>query len=117
MPGPFDSKVFDAAFDPFFSDLVAFAATRTDGTHRGTVRACIFDEGYAEPLDETSTCSKVARIALHIRKWDWSACISTDPAPGDRFKSPETGRVYAAATVSHFSEDTWSIEAREVAED
>ena len=115
MANPFAMPA--SAFDPFFSAPVAFAATRTDGTHRGTVRACVFDEGYAEPIDEGSTYSKVARIALQIRKWDWSACVSTDPAPGDRFKSPETGRVYAAVTVTHFSGDTWSIEAREVAED
>lgn len=117
MPSPFDSSAFDRAVAPFFSEPVAFFATRPDGEHRGTVRASVFDEGYEEPLDDSavSTSSRIGLLTLLIRRLDWAAALSTPPQSGDRFVSPATGKTYALKTVTHFARDIWTVAAREVA--
>ena len=115
MPGPFNSKLFAAALEPFYDKRVAFAAERPDGTHRGTLAACIFDEGYAEVFDETSgTSSRIRQITLEVLGADWSAALSTPPQIGDRFTSPTTGRKYAAFEVKPTVGEAWSVTAREV---
>jgi len=104
------------AFQPFFRKRIAFLATRPDGVHRGTVPCSIFDEGRSPIIDdETGTESKIELLGLYVRMIDWAAALSTPPQQGDVFTSPTTGKSYAVKSVSHFSGDTWSIEAREVA--
>ena len=106
----------DSAFEPFFAQRIAFAATRADGVHRGTVPCSIFDEGRADAFsDETGTDSRISALGLYIRTKDWAAALSTPPQQGDVFTSPTTGKSYAVKSVSHFASDTYSIEAREVA--
>lgn len=113
MPDPFDMP--DAAFEPFYHDRIAFEVTRPDGIHRGTVPACIFDEGYADVFDsETGLSSSISRLVINVRKRDWSAALSTPPQQGDRFTSPATGKTYALTRANHFTADTWTIDAREV---
>lgn len=113
MPVPFEVPA--SAFRPFFTERVAFAATRKDGVHSGTVRACIFDEGYAEVFDESSgTSSRIRQITLEVRGFDWNAALSTPPQIGDRFTSPMTGREYAAFEVKPTVGEAWAITAREV---
>lgn len=114
MNSPFDNM--DKAFDPFFTDVVAFSAMRPDGVHSGTLHASVTDEGYEEIFDETAaTSSRIGLLHLLVRKCDWAKDVSTPPQSGDRFTSPLSGKVYALKTVSHFSGDTWTITAREVA--
>ena len=113
MPSTFQMP--KAAFAPFFDTPVAFAATRPDGVHSGTVPASFFDEGLANVIDEeTGTSTKIQEINLLVRKRDWSAAISSSPQSGDKFSSPFSGRKYAVMTVNHFGSDVWSILAREV---
>ena len=113
MGDPLDMP--QSAFDPFFAKRLAFCATRTDGSHRGTVKACIFDEGYSEVFDEASgTASRIIQITLEVRDSDWIAALSTPPQIGDRFTSPMTGREYAASEVKPTVGEAWSITAREV---
>lgn len=113
MPNRFD--IPQPAFDVFYDRRVAFAAERPDGTHRGTLAACIFDEGYAEVFDESSgTSSRIRQITLEVRGFDWNAALSTPPQIGDRFTSPTTGREYAASEVKPTVGEAWSITAREV---
>ena len=106
----------EKAFEPFFIKRIAFSATRGNGIHRGTAPCSIFDEGRSPVIDdETGTESTIGLLGLYIRKIDWAAALSTPPQQGDVFTSPTTGISYAVKSVSHFSGDTWSIEAREVA--
>ena len=105
----------DSAFDPFYADLVSFVAKRPDGEHRGTVRACIFDEGYADALDDTvDVATRIGAINFQIRRLDWAGTISTPPQSGDTFTSPLTGKTYAVHTVSPLLGDAWTLDAREV---
>jgi len=112
---PMTFHIPESAFAPFYDTPVAFAAERPDGTHRGTLAACIFDEGYAEVFDESSgTSSRIRQITLEVRGFDWNAALSTPPQIGDRFTSPTTGREYAASEVKPTVGEAWSITAREV---
>lgn len=111
---PMNFELPKVAFKPFFDTPVAFVATRTDGVHRGTVACCIFDEGYAEVIDETTgTSSRVVEITLEVHSLAWSAAISTPPQVGDRFKSPMTGREFRVREVSPTVGSSWAITARE----
>ena len=95
----------DAAFAPFFTDTLAFEASRPDGVHRGS----------ADPFDaETATSSVIGRLAFSVRHRDWQAAMSTPPQPGDRFTSPVSGRVYALVRVGILAGYTYNLEAREV---
>lgn len=105
----------DAAFAPFFTDTLAFEASRPDGVHRGSVKSCIFDEGPADTFDpETATSSAIGRLAFSVRHRDWQAAMATPPQPGDRFTSPVSGRVYALVRVGILAGCTYNLEAREV---
>lgn len=104
-----------AAMAPFFQSAVALTATRTDGVHRGTLAACISDEGFEEVFDDVGTSTKIGKLTIVVRKCDWYGCIRSDPQAGDQFKSPNTGRVYALKDVTSFAMDSWTITAREVA--
>ena len=113
MPNPL--KMDPSAFDVFFADTLAFFAKRPDGEHRGTIKACIFDEGCSDVFDDsTGTASKIGTLNFQIRAVDWAASISTPPQAGDRFQSPFTNRFYAAVTALPHNGDAWYIEAREV---
>lgn len=105
----------DAAFAPFFTDTLAFEATRPDGVHRGSVKSCIFNEGPADPFDSgTATSSAINRLAFSVRLRDWQAAMTTPPQPGDRFTSPVSGRVYALVRFGILAGYTYTLEAREV---
>lgn len=108
-------EVPESAFKPFFTERVAFAATRKDGVHSGTVRACIFDEGFSEVFeDSTGTTSRIRQIVLEVAESEWSAAISSPPQEGDRITSPRTSREYAVTEVSPAVGRSWLITAREV---
>lgn len=114
MTSPFAAS--SNAFDPFFTDAIAFFAHRPDGEHRGTVMASIFDEGYADAFaEDASTSSTIGVMQILVRRIDWAAKLSTPPQPGDRFVSPTTGKTYATHTITHFAADIWRINAREIA--
>ena len=113
MPVPFEVPA--SAFRPFFTERVAFAATRKDGVHSGTVRACIFDEGYAEVFDETTgTSSRIRQLTLEVSESEWSAAVSSPPQTGDKITSPRTSREYAVTEASPAVGRAWAITAREV---
>jgi len=113
MPVPFEVPA--SAFRPFFTERVAFAATRKDGVHSGTVRACIFDESYADVFDETTgTSSRIRQITLEVSESEWSAAVSSPPQTGDKITSPRTSREYAVTEASPAVGRAWAITAREV---
>jgi len=113
MPVPFEVPAW--AFRPFFTERVAFAATRKDGVHSGTVRACIFDESYADVFDETTgTSSRIRQITLDVSESEWSAAVSSPPQTGDKITSPRTSREYAVTEASPAVGRAWAITAREV---
>lgn len=67
MPDPFDSKIFDAAFKPFFNDRVVIEANRPDGAIRGTFAACVF-QGVADPMSDGAIDTSVAAATVLVAK-------------------------------------------------
>ena len=119
MNVPFDilGQAMDAigASLPQYVVSVGLTATRPDGTHRGTIAACITDEGFEAAFDDVGTSTKIGKLTLFIRKCDWYGCLRSDPQAGDRFKSPNTGRTYALEDATSLALEGWRITAREVA--
>ena len=107
-------QIPEFAFAPFYDTPVAFAATRGDGTHRGTVAVCILDEGWAEVVDEVNgTSSRIRQLSFEVPVTEWNAALSTPPQAGDVFTSPTTARDYAVTEVAPSACKAWAITARE----
>lgn len=73
MGGMFDCP---GAFDPFFDDLVAVEGRVGDRVVKtGAIPACVFDQGFDEPLQDESTATvrRLYNVVVRIADWPYVA--------------------------------------------
>lgn len=115
MPSPFHNP---AAFAPFY-DL---SATICGQAQSGTFKACVFEEGLADPLSEASTGTEVKHVLIVIPKTGPGGWNNPQPpVRGDKVTMTEWAGVpgehsFAVESVEGdgFAGE-WHLKAREVA--
>lgn len=113
MKSPFD--IVNNAFEPFYDQVVA-----VEGQLQSTsVKACIFEEDFDDPLSEVSPSADRKRVQVFVPKHNeggWN--FETPPKKGDVLVVTSWGGMrgtnkFAIETVHDFM-DSWRISAREV---
>ena len=104
-----------AAFAPLFSDTVDVTGVRRigTGTHyiEGSCKACVFENGFADPIADGEINSDVRTFSVQIRSEDW---IDSE-RPGVSYRLTLANGVKCAVTRVDLSLDgTWCLSAREV---
>ena len=119
MGGVFDSSV---AFVPFYDEVIVVEGKRpfrSDGgtvasrVMKGTFRACIFDEGFADPLSPNDADSSARYFSVSVKPGDWRD--ATPPQVGDRIsfeRESITFNLRVKDIVPTFG--SWTVTAREV---
>ena len=118
MTTPFSD--FKAAFVPFFDTPIAVEGQRANGKVAGSFMACIFDNGFAEPLGNADVESTIRTYSISIQAGDWLE--KRPPQVGDKIFvnqsdacTPNLPNI--ALAVSHIDSivgDTWVLTAKEV---
>jgi hypothetical protein len=136
MPGIFHNS---AAFVPFFDCVISVEGLRASSSSgsaaptlaaataarkvSGTFKACVFDNGFADPFAAADADSNVRTFSISVRAGDWIE--RTPPQIGDRITIHEEMEVPEGAlcpkshalTVSRVDSvtgDIWSFRAKEV---
>ena len=117
MPSVFDNP---DAFGPFFDETIVVEgkrpASRAAGASRpvkGTFRACVFDNGFADPFAEGDADSNVRTFSVSVRPGDWIE--GTPPQPGDRITLERDGFSFHLAVKDVTPTfGSWTVAAREV---
>ena len=100
------------AFETFYDDLIVIRGERRDGRELAqTVRACVFVEQDADPVDDLSIASEVRVLSASFRDADWRFY-------GERIQRGDLVEFcdvrYRIDTVSHDTINGWTLRAREV---
>ena len=120
MPGTFQMPA--SAFAPFFDEVISVEGRRSatlsaDGAPAvtrnvsGSFYACVFDNGFADPLADADAESGVRTFSITVRAGDWIE--GTKPQTGDRVHLAD-GTLLAVNSVGMLAGDTWVLTAREV---
>lgn len=118
MTDPF--KFARDAFSQFFDVPISIEGKRKSGIVAGTYNACIFDNGFADPMIETDSDTTVRTYSIMINAGDWLE--ERPPQVGDRItisNSTDCARdlpciKLAVSSVDSLLGDTWSLTAMEV---
>ena len=103
------------AFEPFYDQSIAI-----DGQQQSTtVKACIFEENFDDPLSEVSPSADRKSVQIFIPKYNeggWN--FQPSPKRGDILIVTSLGGIdgtskFAIETIHDFM-DSWRISAREV---
>ena len=121
----FDPFSNPAAFAPFYRDAITVEGTRRSlpslqGSHgvpravRGTFRACVIDNGFAEPVAESDAESSLRTFGISVRRGDWIDRMP--PQTGDRVALVRDGQTLrlCVSGVGVACGDAWTFTAREV---
>lgn len=108
------------AFSQFFDVPISVTGKRKSGNVAGTYDACVFDNGYADPMMETDADTSVRTYSIMIKAGDWLEM--RPPQVGDRIAvnvSSDCARDLptinlAVSSVDSLLGDTWSLTATEV---
>lgn len=106
---------------PFFDETIVVEGVRpgvADGTTRtvkGTFKACVFDNGLADPFADADAESNVRTFSISVRARDWIE--RTPPQTGDRISIDRPGITFklAVSRVDSVLGDTWTCTAKEAA--
>jgi hypothetical protein len=113
-----------AAFACFFTDVITVEGLRAvpsssgSGTAArkvsGTFRACVFDNGFADPFAEADADTNARSFSVSVRSGDWIE--RTPPQVGDKITLELDGLAYrlAVSRIDTTTGDIWSITAKEV---
>lgn len=115
MSGYFSRKVFDPATKPMFDEHVVIEAVRPTDVIRGTFRACVFVNGYGDPLSEGALESDVKTATILVAKYGpdcWSR--PDDPPRKGDIVTLETGVSFAVTERDELVSDHYHLEARQV---
>ena len=110
MPSPFFNP---AAFTPFYDQLVVV----NGAAQRGTFKACVFEEGFDDPLSEVSVETDTRSAVIVIPKTgDGGWNCQERPRVGDKVTILSWGDIegvndFAVKRVDDFG-DSWQIHAR-----
>lgn len=119
MRDPF-SDFSAKAFSPFFDTSISVEGNRKSGNVAGTYNACVFDNGFADPMIEVDGDTTVRTYSIMIKAGDWLE--ERPPQIGDRItigNSTDCARDLplirlAVSSVDSLLGDTWSMTATEV---
>ena len=105
------------AFAPMFDTYVRLTGTRVAGASTraidGTFKACVLDNGYADPIGDTATASTVRLVLCYIpRRGPESWRDETPPKRGDMLR-PVGGGNFKVTSVDATDESMFTLEARE----
>lgn len=104
-----------AAFAPLFSDTVDVTGVRRigTGTHyvEGSCKACVFENGFADPIADGEIDSDVRTFSVQIRSEDW---IDSE-RPGVSYRLTLANGIKCAVNrVSLGLDGVWVLDAKEV---
>lgn len=104
-----------AAFGPFYDTPVAICGKREGGrVLRGSCLACVFFDGYDDPISEASDGAERRTASVWVRRHGESAWFDvTPPRKGDRVTIDSME--YAAERVDMTDAGCYALKVREVA--
>lgn len=105
------------AFAPMFDTHVRLTGTRAAGASTraidGTFRACVLDDGYADPVGDTATASTVRAVTIYVPRMGPEAWRDeTHPQRGDILR-PVCGGRFKVTSVDATDATMFTLEARE----
>jgi len=116
-----------AAMAPFFDDVIVVEGVRASTSQtlkqsnnqttpqptriRGTFRACVIDNGFADPVAAGDAESSVRTYTIVTPAGEWLA--HTPPQTGDRI-TLSNGRHLAVQAINSIDAADWTITAKEV---
>ena len=106
-----------AAMAPFFDDVIIVEGRRTSSDHNGTrsisgtFRACVIDNGFADPIAAGDAESNVRTYTIITPVGGWLE--RTPPQTGDRI-TLENGRRLAVQRINALDAGDWTLTAKEV---
>lgn len=111
MGGPFDRFGREAPFAPFFRDRVAVEGARAGGRRvAGTVRACVLDMGFDDPLADGAAQAARRVVEVTVRRADW---FEPDPPRTGDEVTLESGAVFSVLSVAAADGLAgWTLKAR-----
>lgn len=111
MPTMFQN---DAAFTPFFDELVAVEGKRSGHAFAGSFRCCVLEQGNDELLSDGSTSADRRRITVSIARRGENAWPADGSRPqiGDVVKRTD-GSTWKVCNVSLPLAESFDLEARE----
>lgn len=118
MTNPFEFS--RDAFAQFFDTPISVGGKRKGINVSGTYNACVFDNGFAQPIIETDSDTSVRTYSIMIKAGDWLE--ERPPQVGDKItisNSTDCARdlpiiKLVISSVDSLLGDTWSLTATEV---
>lgn len=103
------------AFRGFYDKVIVVKAPRAGRTVTGTFKACVFDDGFADPFSEADAETDVRAFGISVCIGDW--IDAKPPQVGDRIELEIHGMNFKLAVKSVSPGiDEWRMVAREVKE-
>lgn len=101
------------AFAPMYDQTVAVEGLRQGRTLRGQYRACVFDNGLADPLADVDTASGRRSVSIAIPRRGDESWICGRPQVGDVVRIVGEAASFRVFRVSLPMGSDWMVEARE----
>lgn len=102
-----------APFAPFYTDTVGVEGQRAGKQLRGQFRACVFDQGLGDPLNDADASTSRRCVTIQIPVDGPGAWIGGRPQVGDKVTVESYGCTFKVSTVSRPLGCAWELEARQ----